>query len=687
MAATGRSVLVGVLVSFLMLTAPLGGVAAVDPQDSPTEASTEQTNNGDAVVVDSERVDETTAEMTVVEDTAPDFEQVSEEAAIAGRGASFQAVVQELLTEAYMTGSADTSGGKSVSGLPSQDNVCVAYGVTGSSGGVRGFLGDSAAAADPSSGDPQDLSDDAGIKGCEKPTAEGTPGDRAPGTTDHPSVQSSFETFCEDSPANDYAEDLVVCSDRTIWSSSDAPLQPSEIEEAEKQGGVPIHIPGMIGTVTVSYNIPGIQSEELKLDGDLVSDLYLDGSGVVTWDDERIKELNPDIADQLPSEEIIPVHRCDGSGTTFAFTDYVERASSDGWQANKDFSSGNVPGVPGESGAAADGDDENPGSEDDAVPQGELLKSTTLCGNDNQGVADVVEQTSYSFGYVEFGEALERPLDFARLQNADQSTFVAPGLDTASAAAAGAADRIPEPWGDWSDVSIAYASDPDPSVVDAPAYPIGTFSYWLVYANPAQVELAEDGYAEDSDEQNNNEFTKFWTPQQWSAVRDYLGWALTDEVQNTIHPEAGLVPVPDNLRAESKFALETLTAYGPQETLTTEVQTDGFAAVGHEVSLSADGFSIENLDERAEVFPPADASGLDVTLNDNAEEYVVVQGATVVSTQAATGDTDTFYTAVDSAGNPFVGVVPQESACEPATGETLTLTGQVVDSHLVTRKC
>src|SRR5919112_4413909 len=96
------------------------------------------------------------------------------------------------------------------------------------------------------------------------------------------------------------------------FGATDAPLTETEFKKA----GNPVHIPETIGSVVLSYNIPGIQDNSLKLSGPVIADIFL--GKITTWNDPRIQELNPSLS--LPSNNINVVHRSDGSGTTFVFT-------------------------------------------------------------------------------------------------------------------------------------------------------------------------------------------------------------------------------------------------------------------------------------------------------------------------------------------------------------------------------
>src|SRR5918994_1092622 len=109
------------------------------------------------------------------------------------------------------------------------------------------------------------------------------------------------------------------------FGASDAPLN----EEEEKRSIGAVHIPETIGSVVPAYNLPQIGDAELKLTGPIIADIFL--GKITKWDDPKIKEINSGL--ELPSEDIVVVHRSDGSGTTFVFTDYLANVSSE-WEAN-----------------------------------------------------------------------------------------------------------------------------------------------------------------------------------------------------------------------------------------------------------------------------------------------------------------------------------------------------------------
>lgn len=176
------------------------------------------------------------------------------------------------------------------------------------------------------------------------------------------------------------------------FGGSDAPLTGEELEEA----GL-VQFPMVIGGVVPIYNLKGVGPGELRLTGKVLADIY---EGKITrWDDADIKELNPDVA--LPAEEITPVVRADGSGTTWIFTNYLSKVSSSFAQ--------NV------------GNDKKPGW-------------SSLAGKGNAGVASNVQKIENTIGYVEFAYALQNKLPAAKMQNR-AGKWVDPTSDSFSAAA------------------------------------------------------------------------------------------------------------------------------------------------------------------------------------------------------------------------------------------------------------
>lgn len=180
------------------------------------------------------------------------------------------------------------------------------------------------------------------------------------------------------------------------FGASDAPLTAKELDSA----GL-MQFPMAIGGVVPVVNIAGVAPGQLKLTPETLADIYL--GKIAKWNDKRLTELNPGV--KLPDESITVVHRADGSGTTWIFTNYLDKVSKP-WHDKVGF--------------------------DKAVdwPVG-------VGGKGNEGVATYVKRIKNSVGYVELAYALQNKLVHTKLQNRDKA-FVEPSIDSFKAAAAGA---------------------------------------------------------------------------------------------------------------------------------------------------------------------------------------------------------------------------------------------------------
>ncbi|MCE0496147.1 phosphate ABC transporter substrate-binding protein PstS [Vibrio salinus] len=183
------------------------------------------------------------------------------------------------------------------------------------------------------------------------------------------------------------------------FGGTDAPL---DVKELNKEGM--IQFPMVMGGIVPVVHIPQIKEGQLKLTGSLLADIYL--GKVKNWNDKRIGELNPGVS--LPDLPIYVVHRSDGSGTTFNFTDYLARVSSD-WKNNV--------GV----------------GKDITWPSA----ATDIGGKGNAGVANYVTRTKGSIGYVEYAYATQNHLAYTQMKN-KAGKFVNPTAKSFQAAAANA---------------------------------------------------------------------------------------------------------------------------------------------------------------------------------------------------------------------------------------------------------
>jgi phosphate transport system substrate-binding protein len=217
------------------------------------------------------------------------------------------------------------------------------------------------------------------------------------------------------------------------FGATDAPLKGDELE---KEGMV--QFPAVIGGVVPIVNLEGVKPGEVKLSGDLLAKIYM---GTITnWQDKEIKDLNPTV--KLPSAEITVVHRADGSGTTFTFTEYLSKVSP-AWK--------------------------------DKVGTGAAVKwpaASSVGGKGNEGVAANVSRIKNAIGYVEYAYAKKNKISHANLRNKD-GQVVEPDDTTFSAAAAGI---------DWSKHAGMAASLTD--AAGAKSWPITTATFILMYKEP-----------------------------------------------------------------------------------------------------------------------------------------------------------------------------------------------------------
>ena len=213
------------------------------------------------------------------------------------------------------------------------------------------------------------------------------------------------------------------------FGATDGPMTDEQI--AAIKGNVQ-HIPTALGAVSVTYNLPSLSKIELTFDGGLLADIFL--GRVTRWNHGRIAALNPGVA--LPAEDIIVVHRSDGSGTTFIFTDYLSKVST-AWSSQV----GRATSV--------------------NWPIG-------LGGKGNEGVTQQVKQSPGSIGYVELIYALSNGLPSAKLRNS-AGVLVQPTLKSVAAAAAGA-DLPPD-----TDFRVSITNAPGRD-----SYPISSFTWLLI---------------------------------------------------------------------------------------------------------------------------------------------------------------------------------------------------------------
>jgi phosphate transport system substrate-binding protein len=221
------------------------------------------------------------------------------------------------------------------------------------------------------------------------------------------------------------------------FGASDSPMSDEDIAKAK---GPIMHFPTVLGAVAVTYNLPAL-SAPLKLSGDVLADVF--AGRITKWNDPRIASLNAGVS--LPGDDILVVHRSDGSGTTFVFTDYLA-AVSPSWASGP----GRGKEVP--------------------WPVG-------LGGKGNEGVAGQVKQTPGAIGYVELAYAKQNNLSTAAIRNA-AGNFVPPTPEGMTAAAAAVSGNLPAD----TDYRLTIVN-----AAGADAYPISSFTWILVYRDQADA--------------------------------------------------------------------------------------------------------------------------------------------------------------------------------------------------------
>ncbi|TAK70988.1 MAG: phosphate ABC transporter substrate-binding protein PstS [Betaproteobacteria bacterium] len=225
------------------------------------------------------------------------------------------------------------------------------------------------------------------------------------------------------------------------FGASDAPLK---LEELEKEGLV--QFPAVMGGVVPVVNIAGIKPGGMRLTGKVLADIYL--GKIKKWSDPAITEINQGL--KLPDADITVVNRSDGSGTTFIFTNYLSKISTE-WK-DKVGSATSVS-WPAPTGAG---------------------------GKGNEGVASFVQRLKNSIGYVEYAYAKQNKLTFTLLRNRE-GQFVAPDDKSFQAAAAGA---------DWKNAPGFYEI-----LTDEPgkaSWPITGATFILMHKNQANAEKAKE---------------------------------------------------------------------------------------------------------------------------------------------------------------------------------------------------
>jgi phosphate transport system substrate-binding protein len=247
----------------------------------------------------------------------------------------------------------------------------------------------------------------------------------------HPDVQINYQSIGSGGGIRQ------VLSGTVDFGASDGPMSDEQLGQAKIKI---LHIPTVLGAVVPAYNIPGVTGE-VKFTPDVLAGIFL--GKIQNWNDPAIAKANPDI--KFPNQPIIVIHRSDGSGTTFIFTDYLSKVSSE-W-ANS------------------------------------VKKGTTVSwpigmgGKGNEGVAGQIRQLQGSIGYIELIYAVENKIPYGSVKNA-AGTFVKATLDGVTEAAA-SVKSMP------ADFRVSITNAPGKT-----AYPISSFTWLLI---PVQAKDANKG--------------------------------------------------------------------------------------------------------------------------------------------------------------------------------------------------
>src|SRR5271166_1824010 len=222
-------------------------------------------------------------------------------------------------------------------------------------------------------------------------------------------------------------------TDGTVdFGATDGPMNEEQLKSfQDKHGSGVLHFPTVLGGVVPTYNVPGVTGA-LNFTPDTLAGIYL--GKITKWNDPAIAGENKGV--NLPAQDIVVIHRSDGSGTTYCWTDYLSKVS-DEWKSK-------------------------------------VSKSTSvnwpvgLGGKGNEGVTGLVKQTPNSIGYVELIYAVQNSIPYGAVKNSS-GNFVKADLASVSAAAAGAAKDMPD------DFRVSITNAPGKT-----AYPISTFTWLLV---------------------------------------------------------------------------------------------------------------------------------------------------------------------------------------------------------------
>jgi phosphate transport system substrate-binding protein len=257
----------------------------------------------------------------------------------------------------------------------------------------------------------------------------------------HPDVEINYQSIGSSGGIKQVTEGTVD------FGASDGPMNDQQLAEfKQKRGSEILHFPTVLGAVVPTYNVPGVTGE-LNFTPDALAGIFL--GKITKWNDPEIAKANPGV--KLPSNDLVVVHRSDGSGTTYVWVDYLSKVSPE-WKQKVGVG-------------------------------GSVNWPVGLGGKGNEGVSGQVKQTENSLGYVELVYAIQNHLPYGKVRN-NAGAFVKAELASVTAAAAGAAANMP------ADFRV--------SITDAPgksAYPISSFTWLLIPSkiqDPAKQKAIKD---------------------------------------------------------------------------------------------------------------------------------------------------------------------------------------------------
>jgi len=242
----------------------------------------------------------------------------------------------------------------------------------------------------------------------------------------HPDLEINYQSLGSGAGIKQVTEGTVD------FGATDGPMNDQQLQEFKtKRNCEVLHFPTVLGADVPTYNIPGVTAE-LKFTPAALAGIFL--GKITKWNDPELAKANPNV--KLPNQDLMVVHRSDGSGTTYVWVDYLSKVSPEWKQKVGVGTSVNWP--------------------------------AGLGGKGNEGVSGTIKQTQYSIGYVELVYAVQNKLPYGVVENA-AGNFVKADLASVTAAAAGAAANMP------ADFRVSITNAPGKT-----AYPISSFTWLLV---------------------------------------------------------------------------------------------------------------------------------------------------------------------------------------------------------------